>query len=101
MNVMTALDLTNGKKSQNLAYRTSFSLKGITDLASKAMAAIHIDRHEATSRNGARYRIGDAVHHARFGNGQVLAIWPDGRLQVRFKTKSKNQLIFSSLLSTD
>jgi hypothetical protein len=100
MNATTALELANRKKPRNLVHRAHVSLMGIAELVSQTMAVVRIDHKETVVRDVTRYRIGDVVQHVQFGSGQVLAIWPDGRLQIRFETEGRNQLIFPSLVNT-
>jgi hypothetical protein len=44
------------------------------------------------------YRLGQIVHHSRFGTGRVMAHWPDGTLLVKFDGADKNRMVFPSLL---
>lgn len=59
-----------------------------------------ISRHRSTasSRRASDYRLGVKVGHPRFGMGQVLAHWPDGRLLIRFDGAARNRLVWPSLL---
>lgn len=50
------------------------------------------------SAANSRPRLGDAVRHSRFGDGQVLANWPDGTVLVRFAKTAKNRLVYPSFL---
>ena len=51
-----------------------------------------------SSLTNSKPRLGEAVRHSRFGDGQVLAHWPDGTLLVRFDNVTKNQLVWPSFL---
>ena len=46
-----------------------------------------------------RICLGASVWHCTYGNGHVLAHWPDGRLLIAFDRMADNQLIFPSMLS--
>jgi hypothetical protein len=42
--------------------------------------------------------LGEAVNHNQWGNGQIMAHWPDGSLLVKFDGAVKNRLVFPTLL---
>lgn len=46
-----------------------------------------------------KFRLGDVVHHGRFGPGRVLAHWPDGTVMVRFDRLAKNRLVWPAFLN--
>lgn len=48
--------------------------------------------------NRPKYLLGEAVYHPRYGDGEIMAQLPDGRLQVRFQGMRRSQLIFPSFL---
>jgi hypothetical protein len=66
-------------------------------ITSETMKSIR--SRKLTKAKNQNYRLGQVVHHGSFGSGQVMALWPDGRVLVRFDRAAKNQLIFPSFLS--
>jgi hypothetical protein len=57
-----------------------------------------ISSGKGSSGTALSYRLGQIVHHSRFGTGRVVAHWPDGTLLVKFDGAVKNRLVFPSLL---
>lgn len=53
---------------------------------------------ERSGTTTSRPRLGEAVHHSQYGDGQVLAHWPDGTLLVRFHSTAKSRLVWPSFL---
>jgi hypothetical protein len=51
-----------------------------------------------SSLTKSRPRLGDSVHHSRYGEGHVLAHWPNGTLLVRFDNEANNRMIWPSFL---
>jgi hypothetical protein len=98
MNTLSALEmkLNIGSKEKEAP---DFSLRR---LLSRPLAQSGLEKGIGRSRNASSnspdYRLGESVCHGRFGVGQVMALAPDGRLQIRFHGARKSMMIFPSFL---
>lgn len=97
MNATSTLELET-KLESRLTVRLLGSLRRVLASNLAALVSISGQISIASSRKVSGYRLGEKVGHARFGSGQVLAHWPDGRLLIRFDRAARNRLVWPSLL---
>ncbi len=98
MNTQSALEMKVGVLSQPEAGPAVTPFQKFADWAARSRKEKFINSSQASSAPTSNYCIGEKVYHGGFGDGQVLAHWPDGRLLVRFENARKNQLIFPTYL---
>lgn len=87
MNSLSALEMKINIQSKSMAQK--LFERGISEQANAPPNKLKIPD----------YRLGEAVHHERYGAGQVMAHLPDGRLQIRFAGVRKSQMIFPSFIN--
>jgi len=81
-------------KDQSLAARLGHYVRSTV----RSITENRIRSGQGSSGTAPSHRLGQIVHHSRFGTGRVVAHWPDGRLQVKFDGEDKNRSVFPSLL---
>jgi hypothetical protein len=91
------------KKNEVRTHRTTMSLAAVRIAIGRLIEnldrKIKVGIRRDASRKSAGYRLGGVVHHGSFGRGQIVAVWPDGRLLVNFSADGENQLVFPSFLA--
>ncbi|MFQ5922506.1 MAG: hypothetical protein ACE5M4_06645 [Anaerolineales bacterium] len=98
MNTPATLEFGPQVRSNDKTHRPVTSLSMYARSAVKSKTEKSTRSSKASSEPAPSYRLGDAVHHGRFGTGQVMAQWPDGTLLVRFDRAVKSRLVWPSLL---
>jgi hypothetical protein len=88
MNTLSALD----PRVSTFSNRSVTSWNTIKALLNK----ISRPRPQLGSKTIAKNHLGQTVEHKQYGKGTIVAILPDGRIQVRFKNVCKSQFLFPS-----
>ena len=88
MNTLSALNLRVSTFSKRNATTTS----ALNQLLQK----IHPFRPQVGTKTPVKNHLGQAVMHKQYGIGNIVAMLPDGRIQVRFKDVRKSQFLFPS-----
>jgi len=99
MNTPTTLDMKTNLRSNAKTQGWVNALRLLPTLLERTSAIKSIRSNKVSAQKAHSYRLGEVVHHGSFGSGTVKALWPDGRVLVRFDRAAKNQLIFPSFLS--
>jgi hypothetical protein len=98
MNSQAAVDQNIGIGSTSQEARRAGFPNVVARIAAQLRPATRLKSDRSRSGFAPGYRIGEVVHHGRFGAGRVIAQWPDGRLQVKFADSARTRLIFPSFL---
>lgn len=98
MNALSILEIGSKVWSKDKAHRLAARLGQSERSAARSRTENSIRSGQGSSGIALSYRLGQTVHHSRFGTGRVMAHWPDGTLLVRFDGADKNRLVFPSLL---
>ena len=99
MNTPSTLEMSLQVRSTIKTGRLANTLRFFPTLLESYSTTKSTRSSKVSSEKAQSYRLGEIVHHGSFGSGRVKALWPDGRVLVRFDRAAKNQLIFPSLLS--
>jgi len=99
MNTPTTLDMKTNLRSNAKTQEWVNALRNFPTLAERFRTIKSAQSNKVLAQKAHSYHLGEAVHHGSFGSGTVKALWPDGRVLVRFDRAAKNQLIFPSFLS--
>ncbi len=98
MNTPSTLNMSIHMRSNSKTHRPVALGKIFALFGARSKTENSIRSNEASSKAAPSYRLGEDVHHSGFGNGRVMAHWPDGTLLVRFDNAAKNRLVWPSLL---
>ena len=99
MNTTSSLVISMDVKSKAKTHRPATPLKVFVSASARSRAEESLRAGNDSSGIAPGYRLGETVYHGRFGTGQVMSHWPDGRLLVRFDGAVKSQLVFPTLLN--
>lgn len=98
MNTPTTLELSSKVRPNEKTFDQAPAYRIFAGLIANAKASLKGRSNRVPMRTAPGYRLGEAVHHAQFGAGQVKAQWPDGTVLVRFDNETQSRLVFPSLL---
>lgn len=95
----TVLDIKTELRSSDRSFiRLSF-LKIGANIAQTFGFVRKMAANGSPSLPNSKPRIGASVDHSRYGNGKVMAHYPDGTILVRFDNSAKNRRIWLSFLN--
>ena len=98
MNTLSILETGTKVCSKDKAQHLVAMLRQYARSAARFITQNSIRSGKGLTGAAPSYRLGQIVHHSRFGTGQVVAHWPDGRLLVKFDGTVENRLVFPLLL---
>lgn len=98
MNTLSILEIGARVWSKDTAQHFVATLKQYARSAARFKTENSIRSGKGSSRTALRYRLGQIVHHSRFGTGRVMAHWPDGTLLIKFDRAGGHRLVIPSLL---
>ncbi|NIM93350.1 MAG: hypothetical protein GTO18_06530 [Anaerolineales bacterium] len=99
MNSQITLEISPEVQSKDKVHRLVAPLKSSAISLAKSITEKSIQSSKTPTGTKRNYRLGEAVRHGKFGAGQVLGHWPDGRLLIRFDSEVMSRLVFTSLLN--
>ncbi len=94
----STLEIGTEVGSRNRTHRPESLLRTFARSLTKSRSEKGIRSSKPSFRTAQSYRLGEVVHHGKFGTGQVMVHWPDGTLLVRFDGAVKSRLVWPSLL---
>ena len=99
MNTLSTLEIGTKVWSKDKAQHLVALLRQYVRSAARSRTENSVRSSKDSFWTASSYRLGQTVHHSRFGTGRVMAHWPDGTLLVRFDGAVKSRLVFPSLLN--
>jgi hypothetical protein len=82
MNTLSILEMGTKVWSKGKAQHLVAMLRQYVRSVARFKTENSIRSDKGSSATALSYRLGQVVHHSRFGTGRVMAHWPDGTLLV-------------------